>query len=86
MNGMKSTAIGTSSGRASGSRLAAESKDCGSTPPVAVTAAAESIRPTSIEPESPMKMRAGLKLCGRKPRQAPASTAVISAGALATSS
>ena len=66
--------------------MAAESKDCGSTPPVAVTAAAESIRPTSIEPESPMKIRAGLKLCGRKPRQAPASTAVIRAGALATSS
>ena len=83
---MKSTASGTSSGSASGSRLAAESKDCGSTPPVAVTAAAESSSPSSIEPESPMKMRAGLKLCGRKPRQEPTSTAVMSAGALATSS
>ena len=51
----------------------------------AVTAAAESMSPTSIEPESPMKIRAGLKLCGRKPRHAPASTAVISAGALAVS-
>ena len=47
-----------------------------------MTAAAESISPISIEPESPMKIRAGLKLCGRKPRHAPASTAVISAGAL----
>ena len=33
MNGMTSTAIGTSSGRASGSRLAAESKDCASHSP-----------------------------------------------------
>jgi hypothetical protein len=86
MNGMESTAIGTSSGRASGSRVAAESNVCGSACPVAETAAAESIRPTSIEPESPMKMRAGLKLCGRKPRHAPARTAVISVGALAMSS
>ena len=54
--------------------------------PVAVTAPAASMRPTSIDPESPMKMRAGLKLCGRKPRQAPARTAVISVGALAMSS
>jgi hypothetical protein len=84
MNGMKSTAIGTSSGRVSGSRVAAESKVCGSIWPVAVTAAADSMSPTSIEPESPMKMRAGLKLCGRKPRHAPASTAVMIAGALAT--
>ena len=29
-----------------------------------------------------MKIRAGLKLCGRKPRQAPASTTAISVGAL----
>ena len=82
---MNRIAIGTSSGRASGSRVAAESNDCGSTPPVAVTAAAASMRPTSIDPESPMKIRAGLKLCGRNPRQAPARTAVISGGALATS-
>jgi hypothetical protein len=72
--------------RASGSRLAAESKDCASTRPVALTAAADSMSPTSMDPESPMKIRAGLKLCGRKPRHAPASTAVTSAGALATSS
>ena len=84
-NGMNRIAIGTSSGSASGSRVAAESNVCGSAWPVAETAAAESIRPTSMEPESPMKIRAGLKLCGRKPRHAPASTTVISAGALATS-
>ena len=47
--------------------------------------AAASSSPTSIEPESPMKIRAGLKLCGRKPTQAPTSTAVISVGASATS-
>ena len=83
---MNSTAIGTSSGSAqrqqAGRRVEASA---GRPAPVAVIAAAESIRPTSIEPESPMKIRAGLKLCGRKPRQAPTSTAVISAGALATS-
>ena len=38
--------------------------------PAAVDAAA-SIRPISIEPESPMKIRARWKLCGRKPRHAP---------------
>ena len=47
----------------------------------AVTADAASSSPISIEPESPMKIRAGLKLCGRKPRHAPASTAVSSVGA-----
>jgi hypothetical protein len=46
----------------------------------AVTADAARVRPISIEPESPMKIRAGEKLCGRKPRQAPASTAVSSDG------
>ena len=48
---------------------------CGSALVVAVVAAADSISPTSIEPESPMKIRAGKKLCGRKPRQVPASAA-----------
>ena len=41
--------------------------------------AAES-NPMSIDPESPMNNRAGLKLCGRKPRHAPASTTEITAG------
>ena len=48
--------------------------------PDALVVAAASSNPMSIEPESPMKIRAGLKLCGRKPRQAPASTAAMSAG------
>ncbi len=43
------------------------------------------MRPISIEPESPMKMRAGEKLCGRNPTHAPASTADSSVGAKATS-
>ena len=47
---------------------------------VAVVVAAASIRPTSMEPESPMKIRAGWKLCGRNPRQAPANTTEITAG------
>jgi len=42
--------------------------------------AAASIRPMSIAPESPMKIRAGWKLCGRKPRHAPATRAAISVG------
>src|SRR5882757_2193981 len=48
--------------------------------PAAVVDAAASISPISIEPESPMKMRAGSKLCGKKPRHAPASTTEITAG------
>ena len=60
-------------------------KACGSAFVVAVAAAADSISPTSIDPESPMKMRAGEKLCGRNPRQVPASAAVSSVGAAATS-
>ena len=60
-------------------------KDRGSTVVVAVIAAAESTSPTSIEPESPMKIRAGAKLCGRKPTHAPARAADSSAGAAATS-
>ena len=52
--------------------LTALSKALRVDPPVdAVIAAAASISPISIEPESPMKIRAGEKLCGRKPRQAP---------------
>ena len=47
--------------------------------PAAVVDAAASMRPISIEPESPMKMRAGWKLWGRKPAHAPARTAAISA-------
>ena len=39
--------------------------------PVSVSADPESTSPSSIDPESPMKMRAGKKLCGRKPAQAP---------------
>ena len=50
------------------------------TPDLAVGAAAASIRPISIDPESPMKMRALWKLCGRKPRHAPASTTEMTAG------
>ena len=54
--------------------------------PDAVVVAAASISPMSIEPESPMKIRAGLKLCGRKPRHAPASTTASSAGEYAPGS
>ncbi|SKY07593.1 Uncharacterised protein [Mycobacteroides abscessus subsp. abscessus] len=48
--------------------------------PDALVDAAASIKPMSIAPESPMKILAGEKLCGRNPRQAPASATEISAG------
>src|SRR5699024_10835045 len=51
--------------------------------PEAETDAPASIRPMSMAPESPMKMRAGSKLCGRKPRQAPSRQAEIIAGGYA---
>ena len=40
--------------------------------PVSVSAEPASTSPISIEPESPMKIRAGKKLCGRKPDAGPA--------------
>ena len=52
--------------------------------PVRVIALAESTSPISIDPLSPMKRRAGLKLWGRKPTQAPASIALSSAPVVAT--
>ena len=42
---------------------------------VTVIAVAERTRPSSIEPLSPMKTRAGWKLCARKPTHAPARAA-----------
>src|SRR5581483_6999265 len=44
--------------------------------PVRLIAEQDSIKPISIEPESPMNILAGQKLCGRKPRQAPPRAAV----------
>ena len=51
--------------------------------PVSVSAEPASTSPISIEPESPMKIRAGKKLCGRKPTQAPPSAAQSSAAVIA---
>ena len=42
--------------------------------------------PMSIDPESPMKTRAGLKLCGRKPTQMPISAAATTPAVVARSS
>ena len=55
----------------------------GSIWPVTMIAAAASTNPSSIEPESPMKMRAGYRLCGRNPTHAPTSAARTSADRLA---
>ena len=52
---------------------------------VSVIALAESTSPISIDPLSPMKTRAGWKLCARKPAHAPASAAVSSAPVVARS-
>ena len=71
---------GSSTGSRVGSRLACEPpapwvislpENC----PDSVTALAESTSPISIEPLSPMNSRAGWKLCGRNPAQAPAKAA-----------
>ena len=48
--------------------------------PDALVEMVASMSPISIEPESPMKIRAGWKLCGRNPRHAPARAAAMSAG------
>ena len=78
MKGTARTAIGSSSGRKTGKLAEDGMLPCW----VRLITDAASIRPMSIEPESPMKMRAGLKLCGRKPRHAPASTTAINVGAV----
>ncbi len=84
-NGIARTATGMSSGSASGKDPNALLNTCGSVLVVAVVAAADSMRPTSIDPESPMKIRAGEKLCGRKPMHVPARAAVSNVGTAATS-
>ena len=48
----------------------------GSICPVTTIAAAATVSPRNIAPESPMKIRAGKKLCGRKPRQTPTTHAM----------
>ena len=48
--------------------------------PEALVEAAARTSPISMDPESPMKIRAGWKLWGRNPMSAPARTAVTSAG------
>ena len=52
--------------------------------PVRVSADPASTRPISIEPESPMKIRAGKKLCGRNPAHAPPSAAHSRAALIAS--
>ena len=80
--------IGNTSGSRVGSRLASEPN-----PPrlisfpenwvVSVSALADSTNPISIEPLSPMKSRAGWKLCGRNPAHTPASAALRKAPVIA---
>ncbi|CAM5729400.1 hypothetical protein SMICM304S_01003 [Streptomyces microflavus] len=48
-------------------------------------AAAASTSPINMEPESPMKIRAGCMLCGRKPRHMPIRIAVKSVAGAAAS-
>ena len=55
-------------------------------PEVSVRAEPASMSPISIDPLSPMKILAGLKLCARKPAHAPPSTAHSSAVVIASGS
>lgn len=57
----------------------------GSTWPVMEMALAASTRPMSIEPESPMKIRAGCMLWGRNPRHIPMRMAANSVAGAASS-
>ncbi len=50
---------------------------CESMRPVIEIVEVAIMRPTSIDPASPMKSRAGCQLSGRKPRQAPTRTTVV---------
>ena len=52
-------------------------------PPMMAMEVAASSMPSSIEPVSPMNIRAGCQLWARKPRQIPTVTIAISAGAVA---
>ena len=49
--------------------------------PVSVIAEAARSSPRNIAPESPINIRAGWKLCGKKPIHIPITTAVIKEGA-----
>ena len=51
--------------------------------PLADVDAAASRNPMSMEPESPMKIRDGSKLCGRKPAHTPTNPAAMIAGGYA---
>ena len=77
---MAKTANGKNSGRRVGPSFASDIA-FGSIWPVKVIAEDAKTKPSNIEPESPMKMRAGCQLCGKKPMQTPMITAVIKDGA-----
>ena len=76
--GITITPMGSRIGRNCPKKSAPESLP-GSTWPVTAMVPAASSSPSSIEPESPMKILALVRLCGRKPTQAPIITAVSSA-------
>src|SRR6266540_859591 len=76
----------TSSGIATGISRANWSAACGwVVRPIPVMVAPDSSVPSSIDPESPMKIRAGLKLCGRNPAQAPTTRALMSGAGVSSS-
>jgi len=77
-NGSARMASGSTSGRIAGTRPAGPSCSAEvSIWPVRLIVEVASSSPSSIAPESPMNIRAGKKLCGRKPMQAPAIATVI---------
>jgi hypothetical protein len=91
--GISMMMAGTSSGRISGKRLTVPPLYAdgvvsvfGSRDARLEMGSYASSSPSSIDPVSPMKMRAGWKLCGRNPRQIPARMADAIAGSVWSSS
>ena len=74
MSGTATTMSGSTIGMKAGMRSRSDTTS-GSIWPVTMIAAAAIVRPSTMDPESPIKMRAGCMLCGRKPIHAPTSTA-----------
>ena len=76
VRGSRRTASGRRIGMKAG-RAREPSKLPGSICPVTMMVEAAETSPSCIAPESPMKMVAGLKLCGRKPTHTPMSAATM---------
>ena len=79
-NGIARTANGKKSGNNAGPMFSSDIA-LASICPVRVIADAARISPNNIDPESPINMRAGFELCGKKPMHNPIKITVIKDGA-----